>query len=100
MNGVAEDLQGIGKILQEGVEIGEVLYSIRVHKAGIKGWQYPFARFTKRGYLEFYDLLNKNVTLVLEDGRHWDCCINGLDGSVVAVGSWPAKADMSDSAIS
>ena len=93
MSGVAEELQGIGKILQDGIEIGEVTYSIRVHKAGPKGWQYPFARFRQRGYLEFYDLLNKPVTLILEDGRRWDCCINSLDGSVVAVGNWPAKAE-------
>ena len=93
MNGVAEELQGIGKILQNGIEVGEVAYSIRVIKAGLKGWQYPFARFRQRGYLEFYDLLNKPVTLVLEDGRRWDCCINSLDGSVVASGNWPAKEE-------
>ncbi len=91
MDGVTEDLHGNGKILQNGVEIGEVSYSIRVHQAGVKGWQYPFARFTKRGYLEFYDILNKNVTLVLEDGRRWDCRVNSLDGSVVAAGDWPEK---------
>ena len=91
MDGVAEELQGIGKILQDGIEVGEVVYSIRVYEAGRKEWQYPYARFRQRGYLEFYDLLNKPVTLILEDGRRWDCRINSLDGSVVAVGNWPAK---------
>jgi hypothetical protein len=91
MDGVTEELQGNGRILRDGVELGEVSYSIRVHKAGSKGWQYPFARFTRRGYLEFYDLLNKPITLVLEDGRRWNCRISSLDGSVVAMGEWPAK---------
>jgi hypothetical protein len=91
MDGVAEELQGNGKILQDGVEVGEVAYSIQVRKAGLKGWLYPFARFTRRGYLEFYDLLNKPVTLVLEDGRRWECRISSLDGSVVALGDWPTK---------
>ncbi len=91
MNGDIEDLEGIGKILQDGEEVGEVRYSIRVIKAGRKGWQYPYARFQRRGYLEFYDLVNKPVTLVLEDGRRWDCCINSLTGTVVARGDWPAK---------
>ncbi len=97
MNGVAEELQGIGKILQDGVEIGEVEYSIRVYKAGRKGWEYPYARFKQRGYLEFYDLLNKPVTLVLEDGRRWDCSINSLSGTVVAAGNWPVKQETSNS---
>lgn len=91
MNGPAEELQGIGKVLQDGVEVGEVSYSIRVYKAGRKGWQYPFARFQQRGFLEFYDLVNKPITLVLQDGRRWECCINNLDGSVVAKGDWPSK---------
>ncbi|HYK88648.1 MAG TPA: hypothetical protein VE398_07750 [Acidobacteriota bacterium] len=91
MDGVSEELHGIGKILQDGIEIGEVSYSIRVQKAGRKGWLYPFARFQRRGYLEFYDLVNKPITLVLEDGRRWDCRINSLDGSVVASGEWPSK---------
>ena len=91
MNGVAENLQGTGKIIQNGIEIGEVEYSIRVHKAGPQRWLYPFAQFRKRGYLEFYDILNKPVTLVLEDGRRWDCCIKSLDGSVAAAGDWPTK---------
>ncbi len=91
MNGVAEELEGVGKILLGGVEVGEVTYSIRVQRAGVKGWHYPFARFRQRGYLEFYDLIDKPVTLVLEDGRHWDCCIKSLTGSVVAVGEWPVK---------
>jgi hypothetical protein len=96
MNGVAEELQGVGKILLGGVEVGEVVYSIRVQRAGLKGWHYPFARFRQRGYIEFYDLLGKPVTLILEDGRRWDCCIKTLDGSVVAVGDWPAKEGARD----
>jgi len=88
---VAEELQGNGKILQDGVEVGEVTYTIRVHKAGLRGWRYPFAKFSKRGYLEFYDYLNKPITLVLEDGRRWDCKISSLDGTVVALGDWPAS---------
>ncbi len=95
MNGAAEELQGVGKILQDGIEIGEVVYSIRVYKAGPKGWQYPFARFRQRGYLELYNLLNKPVTLVFEDGRRWDCRMNSLDGSVAAVGEWPVKEEVS-----
>jgi hypothetical protein len=91
MDGVREELKGNGKIVRDGIEIGEVSYSIRVLKAGVKGWQYPFARFTRRGYLEFYDILNKPITLVLEDGRRWECRISSLDGSVVALGEWPAK---------
>ncbi len=92
MSGTVEDLHGNGKILRDGIEVGEVAYSIQVRKAGPKGWLYPFARFTRRGYLEFYDLLNKPITLVLEDGRRWECRISSLDGSVVALGDWPAKA--------
>ncbi len=91
MGGVAEELQGIGKILQDGVEVGEVEYSIRVYEAGPNRWQYPYAQFRQRGYLEFYDLLNKPVTLILADGRRWDCRINSLSGTVVATGSWPIK---------
>ncbi len=96
MDGVAEDLQGIGKILQDGIEVGEVVYSIRVYEAGRKGWQYPYAHFKQRGYIEFYDLLNKPVTLILEDGRRWECRINSLDGNVVAVGNWPSKQETAD----
>ena len=92
MAGATEDLHGNGKILQDGVEVGEVSYSIQVRKAGRKGWLYPFAKFTRRGYLEFYDILNKPITLILEDGRRWDCRLTSLDGSVVAMGDWPAKA--------
>ena len=90
MGGVTEELQGNGKIFHEGVELGEVSYSIRVQKAGLKGWLYPFAKFQKRGYLELYDMLNKPVTLVLEDGRRWECRLSHLDGTVVALGDWPA----------
>ena len=93
MRGIAEDLQGVGKILQGGMEIGEVTYSIRVYKAGPQAWSYPFASFQRRGYIEFYDLLNKPLTLVLEDGRRWDCRISSLDGSVVPLGDWPAKEE-------
>ncbi len=96
MNGVAEELEGVGKIMLGGAEVGEVVYSIRVQKAGLKGWQYPFARFRQRGYLQFYDLLGKTVTLILEDGRRWDCLIKSLDGSVVPVGEWPAKESTSE----
>ncbi len=91
MRGVAEELEGNGKILKEGVEIGEVAYSIRVYSAGLNAWRYPFARFQQRGYLQLHDLLNKSVTLVLADGRHWACRMTSLDGSVVAEGDWPAK---------
>ena len=91
MDELTEELEGNGKILLDGIELGEVSYSIQVRKAGIKGWQYPFARFMRRGYLEFYDLLNKPITLVLEDGRRWNCRISNLDGSVVALAEWPAK---------
>ncbi len=91
MNGVAEELQGAGKVIHEGLEIGEVAYSIRVLSAGPKGWLYPFARFQQRGYLQLYDLLNKSITLILEDGRRWDCRMSSLDGTAVATGSWPAK---------
>jgi len=91
MNGVAEELEGVGKILQGGTDVGEVAYSIRVYTAGAQGWQYPFARFRERGYLKLYDLLDKPVTLVLEDGRRWDCRLSRLDGTVVAVGNWPVK---------
>ena len=91
MNGVAEELEGVGKILQGGMAVGEVAYSIRVYTAGPQGWQYPFARFRERGYLKFYDLLNKPITLILEDGRRWDCRISSLDGTVGAAGNWPVK---------
>jgi hypothetical protein len=93
MSGPVEELEGVGKILQDEIEVGEVTYSIRVVEAGRKGWQYPYARFRQRGYLEFYELLNKPITLVLEDGRRWDCCINSLTGTVVAVGNWPTKKE-------
>jgi hypothetical protein len=91
MSGVAEELQGAGKIIHDGLEIGEVAYSIRVVSAGPRKWLYPFARFHQRGYLQFYDLLNKPITLVLEDGRCWDCRLSSLDGTVVATGDWPAQ---------
>ncbi len=91
MNGVVEELQGAGKVIHDGMEIGEVAYSIRVLSAGPRKWLYPYARFQQRGYLMLYDLLNKSVTLVLEDGRRWDCRLSSLDGTVVAVGSWPTK---------
>ena len=91
MDGKTEELEGVGTLLIEGEPAGEVFYSIRVHRAGRKGWSYPFARFRQRGYTQFYDLVNKPVTLVMEDGRRWDCCINSLDGTVVARGDWPAK---------
>ncbi len=93
MNGVVEELHGAGKIIHNGIEIGEVAYSIRVVSAGPRGWLYPNARFKQRGYLQLYDLLNKPVTLVLEDGRHWDCRVSKLDGTVVAAGDWPAKGE-------
>jgi hypothetical protein len=91
MNGVAEELEGAGTIILDGIEMGEVAYSIRVRSAGPRGWLYPFARFRQRGHLELYHLLNKPITLVLEDGRRWDCRISSLDGTVVSVGNWPAK---------
>ncbi len=90
MNGVAEELQGAGKIIHDGIEMGEVTYSIHVISAGTRGWLYPYARFQQRGYLKLYDLLNRPITLVLEDGRRWDCRISSLDGTVVAAGDWPA----------
>ena len=98
MNGVAEELQGAGKIIHDGIEMGEVAYSIRVRRAGPKKWLYPFARFQQRGYLQLYDLLNKPVTLVLEDGRRWDCRLSSLDGTVVATGDWPTKGGSSGTA--
>ena len=98
MNGVEEELQGAGKIIHEGIEIGEVAYSIRVISAGPNKWLYPFARFQQRGYLQLYDLLNKPVTLILEDGRRWDCRLSSLDGTVVAAGSWPVKQENPDAA--
>jgi hypothetical protein len=91
MNGIIEELQGTGKIIENGVEMGEVTYSIRVISAGAKGWLYPYARFHQHGYLALYDLLNKPITLILEDGRRWDCRISSLDGTVAAAGDWPEK---------
>ncbi len=91
MSGSVEELEGVGKIVVDGVEVGEVTYSIRVVKAGREGWHYPYAHFQRRGYLELYDLVNKPVTLVLEDGRRWDCRITSLTGTVAAVGDWPSK---------
>ncbi len=91
MSGAVEEVHGAGKVIHDGVELGEVAYSIRVLKAGPKGWLYPYARFQQRGYLLLYDLLNKPITLVLEDGRRWDCRLNSLDGTVVALGDWPAN---------
>jgi hypothetical protein len=93
MRGVTEELQGAGKVIHEGIEIGEVFYSIRVISAGPRGWLYPYARFQQRGYLQLYDLLNKPITLVLEDGRRWDCRMSSLDGTAVAAGSWPAREE-------
>ncbi len=93
MSGAVEELEGVGKILQNDTEVGEVRYSIRVVKAGRKGWLYPYARFQQRGYLEFHELVDKPITLVLEDGRRWDCRINSLTGTVVALGNWPAKKE-------
>lgn len=98
MNGLSEELQGNGKLLlKDGTEIGEVAYTIRVYQAGLKRESYPFARFRQRGHLELYDFVGKPVTLVLEDGRRWDCCINSLDGSVVAAGPWPERGAAADS---
>ena len=92
MSGWAEDLEGAGKILRDGIEIGEVFYAIRVYRAGPKGEPYPFAKFRQRGYLALYDLLDKSITLVLEDGRRWDCRLTSLDGTVAALGAWPLRA--------
>ncbi len=92
MSGWAEELEGVGKIVREGEELGEVAYTIRVYAAGTKGTPYPFARFRRRGYLELYDLLGKPVTLVLADGRRWRCCLKSLDGTVAATGDWPGAA--------
>jgi len=92
MSAAVEELHGAGKVIQDGIELGEVTYSIRVLKAGPKEWLYPYASFQQRGYLLLYDLLNKAITLVLEDGRRWDCRLSGLDGTVVSLGDWPAKA--------
>ncbi len=86
----AEELEGVGKVLLDEEELGEVAYTIRVYAAGTKGAPYPFARFRRRGYLELYDLLDKPVTLVLADGRRWGCRLQSLDGTVVATGEWPA----------
>jgi hypothetical protein len=91
MSGWAEQLDGAGKILRDGVEIGEVFYTIRVYLAGPRNDPYPFATFRQRGYLALYDLLDKTVTLILEDGRRWDCRLTSLDGTVGAVGAWPGK---------
>ncbi len=93
MSAVVEELEGVGKILQDGTEVGEVRYSIRVLKAGRKGWLYPYASFQQRGYLELYDLVDKPITLILEDGRRWNCRIKSLAGKVVAEGNWPAKEE-------
>ncbi len=93
MSGAVEELEGVGRILHDGTEVGEVRYSIRVVKAGRQEWLYPYATFQRRGYLEFYELVNKPVTLVLEDGRRWDCRITSLTGTVVAEGNWPAKEE-------
>ncbi len=91
MSGWAENLEGAGKVLRDGVEIGEVFYTIRVYLAGSKGEPYPFAKFRQRGHLALYDLLDKRVTLVLEDGRRWDCRLTSLDGAVAAEGTWPTE---------
>ena len=88
-----EDLHGVGKVLKDGLEIGEVSYTIRVYKAGVKGWAYPFAQFQPRRNLDFYSLLGKVITLRLEDGRHWECFIQSLNGNVTAAGNWPVKQD-------
>jgi hypothetical protein len=91
MTGISEELEGVGSLELDGNAVGEVLYSIQVHRAGPRGWSYPFARFRPRGYTDFHSLVNKAVVLVLSDGRRWECSINSLDGSVVAKGDWPAK---------
>jgi len=90
MNGFVEELQGNGKVLKDGTELGEVSYSIRLYRAGPKQDFYPFARFRQRGHLALYELLEKPITLVLQDGRRWDCRLTKLDGSVAAVGPWPS----------
>ena len=89
MTGVAEQLEGVGKILKDDQELGEVFYSISVRKAGRRGWSYPFARFRRRGHLDVYDLVGEPITLVLDDGRRWNCRLQSLDGTVVPIGDWP-----------
>ena len=91
MSGIEEQLEGVGKILKNDQEIGEVFYSITVRKAGTRAWSYPFARFRRRGHLDLYDLVGEPVTLVLDDGRKWSCRLQSLDGTVVPAGDWPAK---------
>ena len=93
MTALIEDLHGIGKVLKEGVVIGEVEYSIRVYQAGQQGWAYPFAQFRPRQNLDFYGLVGQRITLHLEDGRLWDCLIQSLDGKVTAAGHWPTKQE-------
>ena len=93
MTGLMEDIQGIGKVFKEGHEIGEVSYTIRVYKAGERGWAYPFAHFRPRQNLDFHNLLGKVITLRLEDGRQWECFIQSLNGNVTAAGDWPLKQD-------
>jgi hypothetical protein len=92
MAALTEDLQGAGKVLKDGVEFGEVAYSIQVYEAGPQGWAYPFAHFRPRQNLDFYNLLGKVITLRLEDGREWKCIIQSLNGRVSAAGAWPAKS--------
>ncbi len=93
MTGFTEDLHGIGKLLRQGVVIGEVEYSIRVYQAGEQGWAYPFAHFRPRQNLDFYGLVGQRLTLRLEDGREWECFIHSLDGKVTAAGNWPIQPD-------
>jgi hypothetical protein len=89
MSGWLETLEGAGKILRDGVEIGEVAYSIKVFEAKPRGELYPYAKFRRRGYLDLYDILDKPVTLVLSDGRQWGCLLKSLDGTVVPTTPWP-----------
>jgi hypothetical protein len=91
MSGWLENLEGVGKILRDGEEIGEVSYSIKVFEAGRRADLYPYATFHQRGYLDLYDILDKPVTLVLADGRKWDCVLKSLDGTVVPRKAWPKK---------
>jgi hypothetical protein len=91
-----EELEGAGKILRDGEEIGEVAYSIKVYAAGPKGELYPYAKFKQHGYLDLYDILNKPVTLVLSDGRRWTCLLKSLDGTVLPQSPWPRGHSMED----
>jgi hypothetical protein len=86
-----ENYSGVGALYEHETQVGRVEYRIRVNTPETE----LDPKGSSRGTIELLDpsaavafanlLRSEGITVVLEDGRRWNCVVSRIDGNVAHV---------------